>query len=97
MTDLTKLARGEQCTIRVPGHCRGNPETVVCCHIRMSGISGGGLKAPDVLAAWGCQPCHDVVDGRTKSEYTHSELRTMLLEGVMRTQYILIQREVLKW
>ena len=97
MTDLTKLARGEPCDIRVPGYCRGNPESVVCCHLRMPGISGYGLKAPDALAAHGCQPCHDVVDGRTPTEFTHDQCRAMLIEGVMRTQYKLIKRGVLKW
>ncbi len=97
MTDLTKLARGENCLIRVPEVCCADPARVVLCHLRMSGISGYGLKAPDALAAYGCQPCHDVVDGRVPSPYSYDELRTLLLEGMARTQYVLIQRGVLKW
>jgi hypothetical protein len=95
--DLTKLARGEECDIRVPGICTGNPQTVVCCHLRMSGISGYGIKAPDVLAAHGCQACHDYVDGRTQGTHTHEERRSMLLEGMARTQYKLIKRGILRW
>lgn len=97
MRDLTKLARGESCQIRCPGVCLDNPETVILAHLRMIGISGYGLKAPDALAAWSCQACHDVVDGRTPSDYTHDELRAMLLDGMARTQYRLIQSGVIRW
>jgi hypothetical protein len=97
MKDLTKLARGEECLIRVPHVCNGNPETTVLCHVRMIGISGFGLKAPDALAAYGCQACHDYVDGRTQGTHTHEERRAMLLEGMARTQYTLIHRGILRW
>jgi hypothetical protein len=63
----------------------------------MIGISGYGLKAPDALAAFGCQPCHDAVDGRLPTPYSYDELRALLLEGMARTQYKLIQKGVLKW
>ncbi len=89
MSKLTKAARDRACQIRVPGYCCGNPETVVGCHVRMIGISGFGLKAPDVFIAWGCQSCHDVVDGRTKTEFSYDERRLLLLEGMLRTQNIL--------
>lgn len=97
MRDLRKLARGEECLIRVPGICCGNSETVVLCHIRMAGITGFGLKAPDALAAYGCQPCHDFVDGRTQGLETHQQRRAYLLEGMARTQYKLIQSGVIRW
>lgn len=95
--NLRKLANGEECDIRVPHVCCGDSTRVVLCHLRMAGISGYGLKAPDALAAFGCQPCHDVVDGRVPSPYSYDELRALLLEGMARTQYKLIQRGVLKW
>ncbi len=97
MTDLRKLARDEDCLIRVPGHCCGDPSTVVLCHIRVIGISGMWQKSPDVLGAYGCHKCHAVVDGQMKSEFTADERRLMLLEGMCRTQYKLIQRDILKW
>lgn len=97
MTDLTKLARDKPCLIRVPGHCNGRTDTTVWCHLRMIGISGYGLKAPDVLGAFGCQPCHDIVDNRTKSPHTYEERRVLLLEGMARTQYQLVELGVLKW
>jgi hypothetical protein len=88
--NLRKLAEGRDCQIRVPMVCCGHTETVVLCHVRMIGISGFNLKANDALAAWGCQPCHDYVDGRAKATHTYEERRAMLLEGMARTQYILI-------
>lgn len=78
--NLRKYARGKPCMIRMPGVCNGNPETTVLCHLRMSGISGMGLKANDLLASWGCSSCHTYVD-------THGiDGRTALLEGMARTQ-----------
>ena len=97
MMDLTKLARGEACKIRVPLHCNGRPETSVWCHARIVGISGTGLKAMDLLGAIGCSACHDVVDGRTKTEFTYEQRRLMLLEGVCRTQVWLVEKEIVTW
>ncbi len=97
MRDLTKLAKGKQCFIRIPGYCNFNPETTVWCHARLIGISGMGLKAPDVLGAFGCSDCHDVVDGRLQTKFTRDECRLMLWEGIGRTQAWLVSEEVLKW
>lgn len=95
--DLRKLARGQSCMIRVPTICNGNPDTVVLCHIRMIGLSGTGIKAPDALATFGCSDCHAVCDGQRRSAFTDDERRLMLLEGMARTQYWLIKHEYLKW
>lgn len=89
MTDiLTRSARGRPCMIRVPGYCSGDPETVVLCHLRLSGLSGMGLKCDSLLAAFGCHACHEVCDGRVQSPFTYAERRLMLLEGIARTQTI---------
>ena len=85
MTDLRKAARGQPCLIRVPGVCNGNPETTVLCHVRMIGISGYGLKAPDLIAALGCSSCHDFVDNRRHPANTYENRRQLLLEGMART------------
>jgi hypothetical protein len=78
--NLRAYAKGKPCLIRIPNVCNGNPETVVLCHLRMAGISGMGLKANDLLGAWGCSACHRYVD-------THGiDGRTALLEGMARTQ-----------
>lgn len=86
MSNLRKLARNQPCLIRVPTVCNGNPDTVVLCHIRMIELSGTGIKAEDVFATFGCSACHAVCDGQQRSEYSYSERRLMLLEGMARTQ-----------
>lgn len=90
-TKLTKAARGRDCQIRVPGVCNGNPETRVLAHFRMAGTrSGMGIKPNDLQGAWACSACHDAVDARSKTEFSHDELRTMHMEGVMRTIDVLV-------
>jgi hypothetical protein len=94
--NLRKQAKGRECLIRVPNHCLRGNETVVGCHVRMSGISGFGLKAPDLFIAWGCHACHDIVDGRRNSTFTYDERRLMLLEGMLRTQDVLVREWKIK-
>ncbi len=79
--NLRKLARGKECLIRIPGICNGDPGTTVLCHYRLMGLSGMGIKSPDLVAAWGCSSCHAYVD-------THHDPATRLAhaEGVFRTQ-----------
>lgn len=98
--DLRKLARGEPCLIMLPGY-QHNPETTVLCHGRFAGITGAGQKAPDLLAAYGCYDCHRVTEGEqlTAEEklLDRDWVELMFLQGVMRTQYRLIKKGLLKW
>jgi hypothetical protein len=84
--NLRKLARNQECQVRLPGVCNSNPETTVLAHYRLVGISGMGMKSPDQLGAWSCAACHTYVD-------THRDDTTAraFLEGVLRTQYELIR------
>ena len=83
---LRKEAKGRGCMVRLPGICNFNSETVVLAHIRLAGISGMGMKSPDLIGAWACSACHDELDGRThKSGLTHDELRLAHFEGMART------------
>jgi hypothetical protein len=97
MTDLRKYAEGQACLIRVPNCCNGRTDTTVLCHLRMIGISGFGLKAPDVLGAFGCSECHDFVDGRSHPNNTTEYRRSLLLEGIARTINFLVSKGVLTW
>lgn len=83
-------ARDRECTIRVPNQCLRSTETVVACHVRLAGISGMGMKSPPLHIAFGCFRCHQICDGQRNSEYSYDERRLMLLEGMMRTQAILL-------
>lgn len=92
MTSLRKLARGRLCTGRFIGICNGDPDTTVLAHFRLMGVSGIGLKSPDLLGAWLCSSCHLHAD-------THKDDATQLAfaKAVLRTQAALIKDGVLKW
>ncbi|URO00937.1 DUF1364 domain-containing protein [Leclercia adecarboxylata] len=83
--DLTKQARGRECTVRIPGICCFDPETSVLAHYRLAGTCGTGCKPDDLQGAIACNRCHDAIDGRTKTEYSRDDLKLMHAEGVMRT------------
>ena len=74
------------------GICNYNAETTVCAHVRMVGVSGMSLKAPDWFTAFACSACHDYVDGRTHKDVPYEKRRLDLLEGMTRTQHIRIER-----
>lgn len=97
VTDLRDHAKGKPCMIRIAGYCEPNRETTVLAHLRMAGITGGKQKAPDLLGAWACSVCHDIVDGRRRSEYTREDIRRWHLEGIVRTQYALIREDKIRW
>lgn len=65
MTPIRKAARGQDCTLRIPGVCNWNPETTVLAHSPfLESGRGMGLKAPDTEACFACSACHDVLDRR---------------------------------
>lgn len=95
MANLRELARGEKCTIRLPGICNHDPETTVLCHVRLIGVSGMSDKAADLLGAWGCSACHAACD--TSGPLDYEKRRAALLEGTARTIHQLVKRGVVSW
>jgi len=91
--NLRKEACGRDCMIRLPGICNHDPDTTVLAHVRLSGVSGMGMKSPDLLGAWACSACHDVVDRRVKTTIDIGEIRLAHLEGMVRTINQLIREE----
>lgn len=62
---LRDSAQGQDCQLRIPGVCNGNPETVVWCHLNGQEYGKGmGHKSHDIFGFYGCSACHDVYDGR---------------------------------
>ncbi len=90
-TKITKSARGEDCTL-ILDNCLGS-ETVVLCHIGKN--RGMGYKCSDHFAVYACSNCHDVIDGRVKSRFTHDELSDIKLIALERTQQKLIDKDLL--
>ena len=80
--------------VRLPDICNHNSETVILAHYRMAGITGTGLKAPDILGAWACSACHDVIDRRNHPELDRDYVKLAHLEGMVRTLYQLSKEGV---
>ncbi|TQV82839.1 DUF1364 domain-containing protein [Aliikangiella coralliicola] len=89
---ITQSAKGEECQIRIPGVCNFNEETTVFCHLNGAGMA---LKNNDNEGAYGCSNCHAAMDGQLKTTFSHDELKLMHLEAVMRTQRILLEKELI--
>lgn len=96
----TKSAKGQECQIRSP-FCNHNPETVVFCHLNWAGI---GEKMQNIHGAYGCSRCHDFVDGRLLEGRfggddflpNPEQRRIYHLEGMVRTQELMIRNGILK-
>lgn len=89
--NLRKLARGQPCQVRLPG-CDGGGETTTLAHYRLAGLCGMGIKPPDVLGAFCCSRCHDVVDGRRHlTEYNRDKVRLAHAEGCLRTAVLVLE------
>jgi hypothetical protein len=71
--------------VRIPDVCNHNSETVVLAHYRLAGVSGIGMKSPDVLGAWACSSCHDAIDRRAHTDLDRDYVRLLHLEGMART------------
>ena len=87
-TKERQAARGQECMVRVPGVCNGDPDTTVLAHYRLLPYCGAGYKPPDDLGAWCCSSCHDFIDGRTwrgTQDFSQAEIKLMHAEGVFRT------------
>jgi len=82
---LRKEAKGRGCMVRIPEVCNHNSETVVLAHYRLAGVSGIGMKSPDLLGAWACSACHDAIDRRAHTDLDRDYVRLLHLEGMART------------
>lgn len=93
---LRKAAKGRPCMVRIPNVCTHDESTVVLAHFRMSGVSGMGMKANDLLGAWACYSCHAEIDGQThRSGMSRDELRLAHLEGMVRTIAVLLNENLI--
>lgn len=98
----TKSARGQECQIRFPFVCNGNPETTVLAHLNGAGM---GLKRANIHGAYACSSCHDIIDGRAtlpeplkgmKADDLMRTIKLLHLDGVIRTQEIMIKEGILE-
>ena len=76
---LRASARGRECSVRLPGVCNFNSETVVLAHLRC-GMKGMGMKSPDNMAVFACSACHDAIDSRSRQHVDGHDLIRALAE-----------------
>lgn len=93
---ITDSAKGEDCTLRIPGICNGNPETTVFAHL--PGNKGTGTKNHDIFGVYACNKCHDWIDGRGgESEYEDwLDRHEQMLRALQETQIKLYQKGLLR-
>ena len=91
--NLRKLARGQNCQVRLPG-CLHSPETVVLAHLRRGSTAGIGQKPPDLCGVYACAACHDLIDRRKMvANLSRQEIDAALLPALCRTLAI-VSREI---
>jgi len=93
MSKIRKSAQGEGCLVRVPLVCNGDSSTVVLAHL---GGAGMGMKHLDIHGAYCCSSCHDSIDRRVNTQWSKDELLIWHMEGIFRTQKILIEKGLLE-
>lgn len=89
----TKSAKGETCTVRIPGVCNHNPATVVFAH-----INGGGMarKRSSIHGAYACSECHAFLDGGYAQFLWSRQMRDAEhLRAMLETQERMIKNGVL--
>lgn len=91
--NLRKAAAHRTCQVRLDG-CQHEPTCLA--HVRLIGVSGLGIKAPDLLGAWACDACHKAYDTRGRGDAADA-VELAFLRGVMRTQSALIKEGVITW
>ena len=58
-----------------------------------------GQKPPDLCGSLCCSSCHDVIDGRKKTDLTRVQIESHMLHGMVRSlkiideNYVLVTRE----
>ena len=84
---LMAAAKGQMCSLRLPGICNHNPQTTVLAHL--PGIGKGiSTKVSDLHGAFACSACHDAIDrfGYEKFGLTAAMVLDAMLRGHCETQ-----------
>lgn len=98
-TPIRRSAKGQDCTMLIPGICNQNPETVVWAHSnRHEHGKGMGIKAKDEFGCYACSSCHGVLDGQIKrpTGVTKEDVETYFDQAMYLSRAILIDKGLLK-
>lgn len=89
-TKITKSAKGEDCSVRLPTVCSFDNDKTILAHLGTSFSAPN--RANDFFAAYCCADCHDVIDNRVKSKFTSEEILIATSDAMMETQLKLIAK-----
>lgn len=82
MGKLTRHARMQPCTVRLPC-CNGETDTTVFCHA--PSVNRGGMRDENWWGAFACSSCHDLLDGRTPTDIPLIVIEQAWLRGIHET------------
>lgn len=91
---ITDSAKGEDCTLRIPGVCNWDNSTTVFAHMNGGGM---GYKNHDIHGCYACSDCHDWLD--MKPGYQTNECmkrKPEFLRAMIETQNKLIEKGLIK-
>jgi hypothetical protein len=89
---IRQAARGQRCTLNLPGICNYDPETVVLAHIHDDEF-GKARKADDTSSMFACFACHTAYDTH-RTGLSELDLVTLVLRAHFRTLRRLVLLEV---
>lgn len=93
-TKVLRSAKGQSCSIRVPGICNSNPETTVWAHLNGHAFGKGmAIKAHDILGFHACSDCHAYYDtGHGRRQIVSTlELLELVMSAVCETYVRLVR------
>ena len=95
---LRKLAKGQKCTLQIPGICRNNPETTVLAHLPNES-HGMARKSDDLSACFADYECHLAIDGGSRmiDHLEPGDLEWYMRRAMIRTWRIAIDAGVIKF
>ena len=95
---ILRHAKGQECQMKLPGVCNGNPETVVAAHSNsFDDGKGMGTKSHDLFVAYLCDSCHSAYDGQRKVPWMDRyHIEEAFYRAMRKTLLILVRDGVLK-
>ncbi|MEE9158941.1 MAG: nuclease domain-containing protein [Gammaproteobacteria bacterium] len=92
---ITDAAKGEPCTLNIPGHCNYNIETTCFCH-HDDGTGGSNRLTGPLSGGIGCSGCHDCIDGRVPTALSQDDMEFFKRRSQNRTINRLIELGLVK-
>ena len=97
---LRNSAKGQDCTINIPGRCSYDTEKTMLCHFPDdSGTGVMGSKSDDTCAGFGCHECHTLMDNRNlfyKAGFTEADYWYFVHRSMVRTLRKWVEMELIK-